>query len=172
MRDLAAHYREATSKHERNRQREREFLLSVLACGALPITNSWKHEGTIVYVSTNTSYTITNVQTSHATNYIVGVTNQYGGATSLVAGVFVHDNSAARLSLAQGSGTSMWFHVSGVTNRPFRVETTTYLNTNVWYPLFTNWTSFWYTNSPLTNDKLRFYRVITNSWHASKTRNA
>jgi hypothetical protein len=105
-----------------------------------------------------------NVQASHATNYSVRVTNVFGTNFSATAGLFVHGDSAARMSLVQGGSTSFWFHAYGVTNRPYRVETSTNLNSPTnWYPIHTNWTSFWYTNFASTNDKWRFYRAVTNN---------
>ena len=84
--------------------------------------------------------------------------------TSSTAGLFVHANSASRLYPFEKITNGFRFQVYGVTNRQFRVETSTNLNSPTnWYSIFTNWTSFWYTNLGMTNDPMRFYRAITNN---------
>lgn len=137
---------------------------SVAAYGFLPLSYQWRQEGTNIPDAMANTLTRNNVQLWHATNYTVVVTNNYGSVTSTIAGLFVHGDSAARMSLVQRNATSFWFHVYGVTNRPYRVETSTNLiSATNWYSIYTNWTSFWYTNWPITNDKMRFYRVSTNT---------
>ncbi|MCI0746034.1 MAG: hypothetical protein L0Y58_11560 [Verrucomicrobia subdivision 3 bacterium] len=76
----------------------------------------------------------------------------------------VHADSAARLSLFAYTNNEFRMHIYGLTNRGYIVPTSTNLNSNTnWYPVHTNFVSFWYTNSAVTNDLRRFYRVITNS---------
>jgi hypothetical protein len=76
----------------------------------------------------------------------------------------MHGDSAARLNLFGYSSTSFWFQIYGLTNRAYRVETTTNLNPPVtWVSVFTNNVSYFYTNFAMTNSPMRFYRAITNN---------
>src|SRR5207249_2573794 len=61
-------------------------IFTVGACGFMPLAYQWRQEGTNIPTATNSSFTRVNVQTSHATNYTVVVTNNYGSVTSAVAG--------------------------------------------------------------------------------------
>ena len=55
------------------------------------------------------------------------------------------------------------FHISGLTNRAYRIETSTNLGSATnWYSIFTNTVSYWYTNASPSNDAQRFYRAVTN----------
>ncbi len=129
--------------------------------GAGPLTNYWRHEGTVIAITTNQTYTITNVQLSHATNYSVIVSNYPGAsmtATSTVAALFVHANFSVRLTLWGNTTTSFWLHASGVTNRDMRVEISS--NLVNWSAVATNRTSFWFTNSISTNVPVRFFRLM------------
>ncbi|HEY0029875.1 MAG TPA: PQQ-dependent sugar dehydrogenase [Bacteroidia bacterium] len=55
---------------------------SVSASGATPMTFQWRKNGAAISGATSSSYTITNVQASHAGQYSAVVTNSYGNATS------------------------------------------------------------------------------------------
>ena len=134
---------------------------TVQACGFLPLSYQWRQEGTNIPGATSSSITRANAQTSHATNYTVVVTNSYGSVTSSIAGLFVHSDSAARLGPFAHNATKFWFQTWGLTNRPYRIETST--NLVNWTSLFTNYVSYWYTNANYTNDRYRFYRAITNN---------
>jgi len=101
---------------------------SVVAIGEPSPAYQWKHEGTNVPGATSSSYTITNVQTTDATNYFVVVTNTSGSVTSMVASLIVHADSAARLSLWELSLNQFRVHISGLTNRGYIVQTSTNLN--------------------------------------------
>src|SRR5439155_20904478 len=114
--------------------------------------------------ATAAAYTVTKVQTSHVDDYRSIASNSGGSATSAVATTFMHADSAARLNLLGLSSTSFWFQIYGLTNRAYRVETTTNLNPPAtWTRAFTNNVSYFYTNFVTTNDVMRFYRAITNN---------
>ncbi len=133
--------------------------LSAQAIGAPLLSYQWRLEGTNLLSATNTSYTITNVQTSHMTNYVLVVTNAFGSLTSSVAGLFVKPTGSATMSLWQHTTNSQFlFHVSGVTNRGYVVQATT--NLTNWTPLSTNFVSFDFTNGVTTNFPYRFFRAL------------
>lgn len=145
---------------------------SVLACGIpSPLAYQWrfKHTNSLatttnIVDATNSSYTIGNVQGTNAGSFSVVVTNSSGSVTSSVASLIVHGDSAARLTNSTLVANAFRIHISGVTNRPYVVQTTTNLNSPTnWSAVYTNFVSFWYTNSPTTSDWRRFYRVITNN---------
>jgi hypothetical protein len=133
-------------------------------------TYQWKFYGTNTTATTNNiigatneTLTISNVQGTNAGNYFVVASNSAGTATSVVATAFLHSDSAARLNLLNYNSTSFWFQIYGLTNRPYKVESTTNLTSPItWTPVFTNMVSFFYTNFAMTNDIARFYRAITN----------
>ena len=148
-----------------------DATFSVLACAVTtPLSYQWRHQGTNTSAvttnipnATSASYTIANVQTNHVGSYSVVVTNSSGSVTSAVATLFVHANSAARQSLFAFTNPQFRFHISGLTNRAYRIETSTNLNSPTnWYPIFTNNVSYWYTNFAATNGPQRFYRSVTN----------
>jgi glucose/arabinose dehydrogenase len=58
---------------------------SVTASGAAPLAYQWKKGGVNISGATSASYTITNVQYSHAGQYSVNVSNSYGSALSNAA---------------------------------------------------------------------------------------
>jgi hypothetical protein len=116
---------------------------SVVAIANPSPAYQWRHEGTNLPGATSVSHTITNVQTTDATNYTVVVTNTSGSVTSAVASLIVHADSAARLSLWEFSSNQFRFHISGLTNRGYIVQSSTNLNSSTnWYPIFTNFVSF------------------------------
>jgi len=137
-------------------------MLTSVAIGTPDPTYQWRQEGTNLVAATNANLTLTNIQLWHGTNYTVVASNSSGMSTSLTAGLIVHSEYAARLSNLTVETNAFRVHISGVTNRPYVVQTTTNLNTTNWYPIHTNTVSFWYTNFPITSDWRRFYRVITN----------
>jgi hypothetical protein len=146
-------------------------LFAVVGIGTPTPAYQWRFKGTNsgatttnISGATNTSYTITNVQTSHVGDYSVVLTNSAGSVTSSVAALFIYADSAARLNLYGYSSTSFWFQIYGLTNRAYVVQTSTNLNSSTnWNPIFTNFVSFFYTNFNRTNDPRRFYRAITNN---------
>jgi hypothetical protein len=80
-----------------------------------------------------------------------------------VAQLFLHHDSAARLSLWETGTNDFRCHIYGLTNRYYRVDATTNLKgPTVWTPVFKKMVSFWYTNACRTNNWAVFYRAITN----------
>jgi len=146
-------------------------VFTALAIGAPGPAYQWKVYGTnsspatnTIPAATNGTYTITNVQGTNAGNYFCVATNSAGSTNSAVATLFVHGTSAATLNLVGYNSTSFWFQIYGLTNRAYRVESTTNLNPPIsWVSVFTNYVSYFYTNFNRTNDPLRFYRAITNN---------
>ena len=133
------------------------FQWKFYGTNASPATNS-------ISAATNASHTITNAQGTNAGNYFCIATNSSGSATSAVAGLFIHGDSAARLGPLTYATNKFWFQIYGLTNRAYRVETSTNLNSSTnWHTIFTNFVSFWYTNTGTTNDAQRFYRSLTNN---------
>jgi hypothetical protein len=137
---------------------------SSIAIGSPSPAFQWRQEGTNLAGKTSATLLLTNVQLWQGTNYTVVASNSVGMTTSVVAGLIVHGDSAARLSLWGMETNAFRLHISGVTNRPYLVQTSTNLNSATnWYTIHTNLVSFWYTNFPTTNDLQRFYRSITNN---------
>ena len=66
---------------------------SVVAAGTAPLKYQWKFNSASISGATNTSYTISSVQTNNAGSYTVTVTNVAGSVTSSAAALTV--NSAA-----------------------------------------------------------------------------
>ena len=125
----------------------------------------WRKEGVNVANATNATLTFTNVQSADGTNYTVVATNLGGSVTSPVASLFIWPDSSARLLSAQLTTNGQFiFTVAGLTNRPYRIESSTNLNSPTnWVSVFTNFVTYAYTNSIITNDAQRFYRAITNN---------
>jgi len=147
-----------------------DAIFKVWAIGNPAPTNRWRFKGTNatdvwanIANATNASYTISNVQTNHAGDYVVVAGNSFGAVTSSLATLFVHADSSARMSQWAMTNNQFRFHIYGLTNRAYRIETSTNLNSSTnWYKIYTNTVSYWYTNTVTTNDKQRFYRAITN----------
>jgi hypothetical protein len=138
--------------------------LSSFAIGTPDPAYQWRKEGVNVANATNANLTITNIQFSDGTNYTVVATNIGGSATSAVASVIIWPDSSARLLSPQLTTNGQFvFVVAGLTNRAYRIETSTNLNSPTnWVIIYTNYVTYFYTNASLTNDAQRFYRAITN----------
>jgi hypothetical protein len=66
---------------------------TVTAGGSAPLSYQWRFNNGNISGATNTFYTRTNVQLSHAGDYTVVVTNSSGGVTSAVATLTVQTNT-------------------------------------------------------------------------------
>ena len=91
-------------------------------------------------------------------------TNSVGSVTSSVATLYIWPDSSARLGTLQLTTNGQFiFSVAGLTNRAYRIVSTTNLNSPiVWTAVYTNYVTYWYTNFAISNDAQRFYRAITN----------
>jgi len=145
-----------------------DAIFNSMAIGTPDPVFQWKFYGTntspttnAISGATNASYTLSNGQGTNAGNYFCVATNISGSATSAVAALFIHGDSAARLGPIASTTNKFWFQIWGLTNRAYRIETST--NLIDWSSIFTNYVSYWYTNSGTTNDPQRFYRSITNN---------
>jgi hypothetical protein len=116
-------------------------------------------------LSTNQVLTLVPINFSHAGSYTV-IASNFAGSVTNPALVTVWSNSAARLSaFFTPDQQKVVFQVAGVSNRAYRIETTTNLTPSPpsWLPVYTNLATFLYTNinSP---DVQRFFRAITNDY--------
>ena len=138
--------------------------LNSLAIGTPNPGYQWRLEGTNLPSATNATLSITNVQFANGTNYAVIASNGLGSVTSAVVALIIWPNSSARLGYTQlDPSNSLIFQVAGLTNRPYRIVMSTNLsNPTNWVPVFTNYVSYWYTNSAISNAGQSFYRAITN----------
>jgi alpha-tubulin suppressor-like RCC1 family protein len=62
---------------------------AVTAGGTPPITYQWMFDGGVIAGATNASLTVTNVQAANAGIYAVAITNDYGGAASTNANLYL-----------------------------------------------------------------------------------
>lgn len=62
-----------------------QALFNVAASGSNPLSYQWKKNGTNISGANSSTYTINNVQTTHAGQYTVFISNSFGNVTSNVA---------------------------------------------------------------------------------------
>ncbi|QLQ36735.1 nucleoside hydrolase-like domain-containing protein [Micromonospora robiginosa] len=67
------------------------ITFTVAATGASPLSYRWRRNGVDIAGATASSYTLTNVQSAHAGDYTVVVTNSLGSVTSDPASLTVND---------------------------------------------------------------------------------
>lgn len=117
----------------------------VSAMGSTPLSYKWFFNGAAISGATNSSYSLSNIQTNKSGSYYVIVTNAYGAATSSVSFLTVNptvpwvvvfsdnfdSNSAANWKLFQGSGdgvsdyTTNWAYDYSATTYTFNGATQT-----------------------------------------------
>lgn len=124
----------------------------------------WRSNEVVMAGATGTNYTTTarTNQIGQTNAYTVVASNGVGMATSAVANLFVHDTAAGKIKCPHAQGTSLVFHVHGVTNRQYGVETTTNsTSTNLvgWALVGSNYVSFDFTNSLPSNGPPHFFRA-------------
>jgi hypothetical protein len=89
---------------------------SVTASGSEPLAYQWFYNSSVVADATNSSITISNVQSSNAGEYAVIVTNDFGSVTSVVATLTVSNAPTAQTFLdfnGDGNADLLWLHPNG-----------------------------------------------------------
>jgi|GEM_PF-2250005 len=100
-------------------------LFSIAASGSLPISYQWRLNGTNIALANTPSFTLTNIDASHAGNYDVLVTNAVGKVLSAVAKLSVNTTPiivSQPKSLAASIGSSASFKVSATGVAPLRYQ--------------------------------------------------
>jgi len=132
---------------------------NVTAVGFSPLSYQWKFNGTNMPAATNTSLTLTNVNTNNAGNYTVVITNLYGSVTSSNAVLAVYATAAAMLNGCSFSCVNGFqFQVSGVPGFIYAVQEST--NLTDWVSLITNTSPFIFMDANATNSPQQFYRTL------------
>ena len=139
------------------------------AQGGGPLAYQWYFYGNDYVISTlmdgtNASDTIFNAQTNNTGNYYVIVRNNFGSATSSIAGLVV-GLPPQQVSISPASGKSVRLQMSGTPNFPYAVQFATNLASPIrWLPLLTNNTDIngvWQFTETNLNNAQKFYRVTT-----------
>jgi alpha-tubulin suppressor-like RCC1 family protein len=98
---------------------------SVAATGTAPLSYQWRFNGTPLAGQTGTNLTLTNVQSIHAGNYAVVVTNVAGSVTSVVATLTVWSApsiTAQPQSRTNVAGTTASFGVTAAGTAPLAYQ--------------------------------------------------
>ncbi len=135
----------------------RSVTLSVSAAGAMPLSYQWLKEGAPITSATNSTLTITNLQTTDAVNYSVIVTNFLDSVLSSSAAVTVNPGG---VSLALYSGIT----IDGVAGLTYGIQYNTDPgNTNLWKGVanvtLASTNGFWVDLQP-ANQPQRYYRIV------------
>lgn len=131
---------------------------SVSAVGVPTPTYQWRKNGGNISGATSSSYTISNVQASHAGDYTVVVTNSAGSVTSATATLGVYDAATATLGTVTVTGSGIEFDVTGVPTYTYVVQAST--NLTSWVPVYTNTSPFTFSYTITTNYPARFFRAV------------
>jgi hypothetical protein len=133
---------------------------SVSTGGSSPKNYRWffNDQSHLLASGTNSSLSLTNVQSADAGNYFVVVTNQFNAVTSVLASLTVYTNAAATLNVLSSS-TDGWFqfNIAGVDGLNYALQSST--NLVDWISLQTNVSPFIFTETNL-NWPQCFYRTI------------
>ena len=139
---------------------------SVTALGTDPEYYQWyfQNESMPIPGATGSSYSFAAVDPTNQGNYFVIITNQYGSATSDMAGLTVVITPSPTINPLVGAGTTnvaiSWQAVVGGT---YQVQYNTNLNTTNWF-LVTNLvatsTSITVTDRPPATVVQRYYRIV------------
>jgi hypothetical protein len=100
-------------------------LFTVGVSGAPPLSYQWQFGGAAMLGATNTSLTLTNVQTTNAGNYTVVVTNSTASVTSVVAALSVLTPpviTAQPESLTNLAGTTATFNATASGSAPLSYQ--------------------------------------------------
>jgi uncharacterized delta-60 repeat protein len=80
------------------------ITFSVIATGAPPLTYQWFKEGNKIKNATNSTFTINGVNSTHAGNYRVEVSNPGGTTSSIVARLTVNFHTSPLIIITNGAG--------------------------------------------------------------------
>jgi hypothetical protein len=135
----------------------------VSAAGATPLSYQWWFNGSNLAGATSAALTLTNLQSFHAGNYSVVVTNTYGSVTSAVATLTVTNFTIvlARTGSPVMTPGGFTFPLSLPAGRSFIIEAST--NLRDWAPIATNLAltgSVIFTDPAAANYPQRFYRAM------------
>lgn len=145
-------------------------IFSVLVAGTPPFGFQWRFNGTAIAGATNSSLNITNVQLTNAGSYSVVITNRFGLATSMPAGLDVDSlplPGGASLVVPPPTFGPVKVSPEGVTlpvtptSRKFVLEFKNHLSDPEWTPLRTNEGNVMGTNitDAPSAEPSRFYRI-------------
>ena len=110
---------------------------SVDADGLPPLAYQWLFNSAAIASATNSSYTLSNVQSSNAGNYSVVLSNAYGSVTSLEGTLTVITPLVT--GIARNSDGTITLDFTSLGNSTARIWTATNLSPPVyWTPIFTN----------------------------------
>ena len=132
---------------------------SATAIGTPNPTYQWRFNGGNIGGATNSSYSISGVQTNDAGNYTAVASNTFGSVTSQVA-VLTMLTSQATLSAPLVTNNTFQMTVSQVSGLSYIVQGNTNLSTTNWAAIATNTAPFTLTDTAFTNNAQRFYRAI------------
>ena len=133
---------------------------TVTAAGDSPLSYQWRFDtNTILSGATNSTYTVTNAQTTNAGKYDVVVTNPGGSVTSAPASLRVLVSPT--LTSVAVIGTNFNFSFASVASLSYTVEYKTNLNDANWISLSTQSGSgaVLMLTDPVSAAPRRFYRV-------------
>jgi hypothetical protein len=131
---------------------------SVSAIGVPTPTYQWRKNSVDITAATSSSYTISNVQASHAGDYTVVVSNSAGSVTSAVATLGVYNSATATLGSPAVTGNGIEFSVTGVPSFTYVIQAST--NLTSWAPVYTNVSPFTFSYTITTNYPYRFFRAV------------
>jgi hypothetical protein len=131
---------------------------SVSAIGVPTPTYQWRKNTVNISGATSSSYTISNVQASHAGDYTAVVSNSAGSVTSAVATLGVYNSATATLGSVTVTGSGIEFSVTGVPNYTYVIQAST--NLANWAPVHTNVSTFTFSYTITTNYPYRFFRAV------------
>jgi hypothetical protein len=131
----------------------------VFTTGGLPRNYSWffNDESNLMANSTNSSFSLTNVQFSNAGNYLVVITNLLGSATGGTSLIVYTDATPAMTVQFLPTNGILLFNVTGVVKLLYTVQVST--NLVDWVPLLTRPAPFAFPDTT-TNYPQRFYRCV------------
>lgn len=126
-----------------------------------PVRYQWRKENLLIVVATNSFLTLSNVTWSHAGNYDVVASDDYGSTTSTVATITVLVPAlAATLGPPSYTANNQFqFTVTGATGSNYIVQASTNLATGNWLSLLTNPAPFTFVETNVPSFTKRFYRA-------------